>query len=125
MKKLYKVVATKKVPLLVYSGNDLTNVLSSWKELNRYLSEEEDNLVEDDIHFDVVEFNASAPLDAELKNWAEGSLVYHEGGEDIPLSEARMRVILKSMVFNLTKMGISSSEAEKTMLDTIQAIMEE
>lgn len=124
MKKLYKVVATKQIPLLVYSDKDLTDVYSNWIELNSYLKEEEDNIVEDDIDFDVVEFNASSPLDAELKSWDEGSLVYHKGEEDIPLSEARIRATLESMVFNLTKRGISRSEAEKTMMDTIHSIFE-
>lgn len=117
MRKLYKVVATKRIPIIVFSDEG-SNIRD--ETLIKYVNEEEENLLIEDIEIEVNDFDPSAPLGGDFKDWGEGSLVYHEGSEDIPLSEARIIATLSEIIRCVARNeNTSLNEAKENLINRL------
>jgi len=128
MKRLFKVFATKRVPLLVYSDKDMEDP-GNWDILSEFAKEEEENMplsCKNDYEFIVDTFEVNEPLTGKLGEWDEKSLVYHDGEGDITLSDARIRLALDSLSRQIQESNhLSRAEAQKILFDTLHVIMED
>lgn len=121
MKSLYKVIATKRVPFLVYTDKNL-NDPDNWVDLHEHAKDEEDNSMIDEYDFEVYYKNPEDPISRDLDGWDEGSLVYHEGDEDISVSDARVFIVVENLLSSISEYhGVPRSEAQKILIDTMQA----
>lgn len=122
MKKLYKVLATKTIPVVILA-DDKFDKSPNLEVIQNWISEEENNV--DDYEMEIYPMEPNENLKFPFHDWREDCNVYHEGDEEYSLSDARIVASLNEIIHRISSKGaIPMDEAKKNLIDTIQSIME-
>lgn len=122
MKKLYKVFATKTIPVIILADQGFDKN-PDWEVIEDYVREEEKN-VHGPYEMEILPMEPNEKLKYPFSEWHEGCNVYHDGDREYTLSDARIVTSLNEIIQNLAKNNnISLDEAKKNLIDTIHASM--
>lgn len=124
MKKLYRITAKKIIPIVVLEEDGMDRN-PDWKKIESWVKEEEKNCpceYEMEIH----PMNPHDNMPYPHHGWDDNCLVYHDGDEPYTLSEARLIAALNGLILRISKNNkISTDEAKKMTLDSLQSILVE
>lgn len=131
MKKLYKIVATKTIPLIILTEEDYDKN-PNWELIECWVREEEKNMHTKGVNgFDAYDMEIfpmehNEKLKYPFYDWNGGCNVYHEGDEDFTLSDARIIASLSEIVDAISKKNsVPLSEAKEKLIDSIHKILVE
>lgn len=124
MKRLYKVVATKTIPVILIADEGFDKN-PNWEVIEDYVSEEENN-VHSPYDMEIFPMGPNEKLKYPFHEWNESCHVYHDGKGEYTLSDARIITSLNEIINLISeKNSIPLDEAKKSMIDTINTILVE